>query len=1519
MVFTSKTLIPWKQPIGQNRDGSYIYDWEPMSVMPKKTVTPITTQSTGIPNVGIPWIKGLTTPIAPSTSSKLPPVTFSPERAKAINAPVNDVKGILQVDRTQPRVQQLEQHIKSLKEKWELKLNAKQSEYIKRYKQKLPEYASIPDAILYGRIIIKYPEAMEKYGNIGERSFLNRVVNLPLDIAKAGAEWVNEAIVKWEERKATLGEDSTFRKWLSYLGVPKSSTITDIATTGRALWNVAMGVAWSITNLASPLMNQDKNVTSITEWLQKDVGTAIQSVPEPVRNQVSQLIEKHPIISTYLGQWLDILNIIPVLWVLNKAKSAGQVETILKEVKARPATKFRWEVSPEIYKAGTERSLISDIAWTPKKVVKAVTPDIISKDAVTLKAERIRKGFETQNNNLKSVGNSYKKNTKTYTLDDWTKQTVTPVDTIAKYDISPEITDKTIKMWDYKATKEGALWKIQENIEMIGDEIDSTLVATGKKVRLSDMKQKAINAVKNDPELKQAGKVSSTLKKLEDRFDDYEISYWDELDITEVNNIRKVANKDWSPDTQDVSSIVGDVSRDIVYNSTDDLYVRNLLREQWNLLAARKYAEVINGTKVRWWRLWDLVSGGAWAVAGAVAGTMIPIPVVWPAIWAAVWQQAWSRLSKLFSAGQFKSPTAEFKWLFSKSVSNELPKIKVSRVPKDAIKSIEWPKATIKESSSSLPVWKGKVSNDTTPLPAPLSQISKKKTPVKQPQPTKWKNILASKDIKNSPIISQISKKQTPTPKAKVSPEDISLQESIPTMKSSVEVPEGYMPKDWLPTGTEFENSVISQISKTRKIPSPDVKRPQIRGIKITRPQMISSMKEQWMFTDSFFLISDKKVASKFIDYAEQKAIKNWEQISWKDVNISSFMDRGKSSANIQLTPKEYLKWKYWTYLNLAIDWEKAVHINASYADIFFKNFDDVTFKWSNELSPVLVLSKWNPVWLIMPVKQETWNKLEKIGDFSLNQKSPTKVESKLPAKPVGTVKKDIFENSDMTYAEKKISMKKTPTKEEMDLSKFTDEKINIGDDITISHENMYGNVQEYKWKVRSIDFGTPSKKPEMKEIIIETANWLETVNMTAGTKSKWNVAKKSPTKVESKLPAKPVGTVKTIDEIKSMLQDKPKKPARMVELEKKIQDYKDEFMALDKKVWAEEAKKIMMPEWKPNPEYIKARDELLEYRWSEDAKGNVTRKLYSDDTPEQIWEHKIWMKNNPQVQSPTKVESKLPAKPVGTVSAEMKDVISKYKSADEFVEQWLKQFDNAEAPFWSVLVWTDIVSMYEKIYWVQVWPTANWFQPSKNIRLVSKQLRDIYNKPKPPTKRALPMSQKSDVVYSKPTLESEARKYKSAEEFVKKEAIRKRLISEWTKINSDDTVTLYHATGNKKDILNQWEFKWTRAAPWGMVNVDLGDNIVYFWTDKDWVQRVWSRWNSYDIVEVKVPLEYIRKPAQNELEVYFEWWLKRKWDIWIPWVKPQSTHYDKIAEMTFLTDKEKQQLLDIYNKANKK
>ena len=54
-------------------------------------------------------------------------------------------------------------------------------------------------------------------------------------------------------------------------------------------------------------------------------------------------------------------------------------------------------------------------------------------------------------------------------------------------------------------------------------------------------------------------------------------------------------------------------------------------------------------------------------------------------------------------------------------------------------------------------------------------------------------------------------------------------------------------------------------------------------------------------------------------------------------------------------------------------------------------------------------------------------------------------------------------------------------------------------------------------------------------------------------------------------------------------------------------------------------------------------------------------------------------------------------------------------------------------------------------------------------IETAVKEAKDIYSKFR--AKSSLPMSQKSEVIYSKPdSLIQEARKYKSAEEFVKKQ-----------------------------------------------------------------------------------------------------------------------------------------------------
>ena len=741
MVFTSKTIIPWKEPIGRNKDGSYIYDGvqSTMSVMPSKGTYDTEKQMSVMPKV---WTPSTPVPMVKS------PVWFNlmpkvdPTIASKVNAPIEDVKWILQVDKADPRIQKLEQHFKTLKQKGQLQLNQKQTEYVQRYKKNLPQYANVPDALLFWRIIMKYPEAQEKYGNIGQKWIIESIVGLPLAMAKTGSDAIMEAQDVFTERQKTLNKDGNL--WITNLLASASA--------GRALWTGVMGMAGDVLNVASPFINPETWVTSVTEWLGRDIGTIVGKVPEEYRQQISDLMVKYPKISATLGIGFDLSNLIPFLGALGKAKSATQVDDILRQVKTSTSrTLVQWEILPWLKTAG-------------KNIQKTITPNILSKDVATLRADRIEKWLRTQNNNLgKSVGKSYSNNTKTYTLDNGAKQTVTPIDTFKKYWIEPEVVDKTIKMWEFKNVREWGLWKIQDNIETIGDEITGTLKSTGKKISTKDYKKRVIAAAKQNDDLKRAGKVSETIKKIETKFDDYKESYGDEIDITEVDEIRKVSNRDWSPDTEDVSSLIWDVGRDIVYNSTDDMYVRDLLREQWNLLSARKYAISLNGTKVRWGRLWDLISGWAGAAVGAIAGAALPIPFVWPAIGAAAWQKVGTTLSKLFSSTQFKSPSAEFKWLFSKSGWVESPSIKVQRVPKVSTKSIESPKATIKSYSSTSPSVSSVESNKQKLLPTPqkpqveswkssiLSQLSKEKSK------SAWKKV-------NNSIIEKLAKKQE-TPK----------------------------------------------------------------------------------------------------------------------------------------------------------------------------------------------------------------------------------------------------------------------------------------------------------------------------------------------------------------------------------------------------------------------------------------------------------------------------------------------------------------------------------------------------------------------------------------------------------------------------------------------------------------------------------------------------------------------------------------------------------------------------------
>jgi hypothetical protein len=310
--------------------------------------------------------------------------------------------------------------------------------------------------------------------------------------------------------------------------------------------------------------------------------------------------------------------------------------------------------------------------------LKNKVPDVLTKNVEQMRAEKIKSGYEEQNTRLKTVDKSFNENTKTYKNEDGTTQKVTPIETFEKHNITPVIDKGSIQMGSYK-TGEGALGKIREKVADLDSQIDIKIKesSTGKGVPLDEFKNNAIKEIMNDPNLKRSGKVASTVKKLETVFEDYKNSYGDVLQETEINAIRKVMNADWSPETVDVSRVIGDTAREIVYNVTPDKITKTLLRQQGELLSAKKYAETLNGTKVVGGKLGNMALRGTGAIIGS---TVKNAPVVGPVLGMLGGEYA----ARVLQQSQFKSLGAETKALFQRSNKNQ-PSNNAKTIPKSTI------------------------------------------------------------------------------------------------------------------------------------------------------------------------------------------------------------------------------------------------------------------------------------------------------------------------------------------------------------------------------------------------------------------------------------------------------------------------------------------------------------------------------------------------------------------------------------------------------------------------------------------------------------------------------------------------------------------------------------------------------------------------------------------------------------------------------------------------------------------
>ena len=297
---------------------------------------------------------------------------------------------------------------------------------------------------------------------------------------------------------------------------------------------------------------------------------------------------------------------------------------------------------------GVTGGVVSGVGNVAGKAYGATT-DLVNKDVQTLRADKITEGLTEQNSKLKTAQKAFDNNTITRTTDTGAEQTITPIDTVAKYNLTPEVKNGSL-LTGHNITQ------IDDHLDTLDNTITSKLADTKITVPIDVLRQDMINAAKKNPILQESGKVQSTIDAANKRIDDFQATYGDSIPLTTINRIRIRANKDFSPDTADASLAIGDAGRRLVHDATGDNTIKGLLQDQGELLAARKYLNTLNGTKVSH----GSIGKYALRTIGAVIGSTVEkAPVIGPLIGAF----GGEAVARGLQQAQFKSVGAEGKAL----------------------------------------------------------------------------------------------------------------------------------------------------------------------------------------------------------------------------------------------------------------------------------------------------------------------------------------------------------------------------------------------------------------------------------------------------------------------------------------------------------------------------------------------------------------------------------------------------------------------------------------------------------------------------------------------------------------------------------------------------------------------------------------------------------------------------------------------------------------------------------------
>lgn len=321
-----------------------------------------------------------------------------------------------------------------------------------------------------------------------------------------------------------------------------------------------------------------------------------------------------------------------------------------------------------INKVGSVMGKIGEVTDPIRQTAKIATPvvtrklndvnDVLKMSGNELKSKALKEGLYGMNETIGSLKKRFEDTSYTYVKPDGTKVDINPIDTMVEYNLIPQ------------PAKGGSLnvTPIKEKLPSLKKDldtkIDTVLKTDNKTISISDYGielEKAIEKLDKSKleKTRLAQKLDGELEALQKAYPDGQIP------LDEINKIRKEANAEFREDKVDFARVTGNATREVVYNATDDMVVKDLLNEQRKLINMEDYVNKLSIHKVKGGRLGNYV----YSTMGAIVGGATKLPF---GVGETIGAVGGRGLSELLQRRQLKSLPADVKSGLEKMVGRPL-------------------------------------------------------------------------------------------------------------------------------------------------------------------------------------------------------------------------------------------------------------------------------------------------------------------------------------------------------------------------------------------------------------------------------------------------------------------------------------------------------------------------------------------------------------------------------------------------------------------------------------------------------------------------------------------------------------------------------------------------------------------------------------------------------------------------------------------------------------------------------